>query len=878
MYRKVPRLLLVAGALLGTFVGCWAIWRPFDQRRPEGWTLATADYYSRLGNWDKAGPIFARLEQTYRDSGDKRNELYAHVSRFGSEAESMNLQNASNELRTILLKPDVQRDLALKQRCLEMKAYVDLNLDGLSARPSLEELVRIAKMRGDRQAESHASGNLGILAFLEGKPSEAKSRVAGAIARSFFYHDVAAQIRYLSLMGQGAVETHGSAQALWLFNRAIGIARSNPDTGFPKLATSGKASALTQLGRFAESKQVIDDGLEYARVHGNIGFEVEMLAQAGQLAEKQNRVPEAIELYQNAATRADRIHFNRGVAEVNAQLAALYQRAGNLAEAEKCEQRSISAHRRIGEVYELPHHLAVEASLQEELGQREAAENTYLIAERIVSTMLRNSPTAGLKKSVLAAMSEVYLGHFRLAAHEKDFPKAYNVIEEIRGRVAADRLRATGADHRPPPAVAAAERSLALLQMQLLDTSNPRQRQRISDALTESEQETTFDEESTFSTYLRQRPTLAEMQRVLAPNEMVLEYVIGDAESFCLVIESSRGRIVHLDGRRKIDDLVNKDVAALRSKQPAADEGRGLFSAIVAPLGEMPDNADLIVIPDGSLYRIPFSALVDTNNRYLIESHTISYAPSSSVLALIRAAQPTKLREMIAVGNVPYSGRGGNSSRWRIFRGLDSLERNTFSPLPATGDEVRTVTATLKDLNGVILSGDKATETNFKREAAKGASVIHLAVHAFTDEVNPDRAGLIFAPGDSNDDGLLQVREIRRLPLAATSLVTLSACDTSAGPVEGEEGVFSIVDAFLDAGARTAVATYWMIEDSSTSELMEIFYTSLSHGQRPAAALRTAQLEMLTRGQETKAPFYWAAFNITGDGSRAIEGVLAHDN
>jgi CHAT domain-containing protein len=187
------------------------------------------------------------------------------------------------------------------------------------------------------------------------------------------------------------------------------------------------------------------------------------------------------------------------------------------------------------------------------------------------------------------------------------------------------------------------------------------------------------------------------------------------------------------------------------------------------------------------------------------------------------------------------------------------------------------VAATLKHLNGVTLSGDKATETNFKREAAKGASIIHLAVHAFTDEVNPDRAGLVFASDDSNDDGLLQVREIRRLPLATTALVTLSACDTSAGPIEGEEGVFSIADAFLDAGARTAVATYWMIEDSSTSELMKIFYTSLSHGQRPAAALRAAQLGLLNQGQEAKAPFYWAAFNVTGDGSRAIEWTFTHD-
>ena len=188
------------------------------------------------------------------------------------------------------------------------------------------------------------------------------------------------------------------------------------------------------------------------------------------------------------------------------------------------------------------------------------------------------------------------------------------------------------------------------------------------------------------------------------------------------------------------------------------------------------------MIPDGSLHRIPFSALVDGTNRYLIESHAITYSPSSSVLTLIRKEHAASVEGMLAVGDVPYGRQASKTKRWSIFRSLDSLQRNALMPLPTSGDEVRTVTAALCDLRGVILAGTSATESNFKRETAKGPSVIHLAVHAFTDKTYPDRAGLVFAAGDSGDDGLLQVREIRRLPLAQTSLVTLSACDTSAGP------------------------------------------------------------------------------------------------
>jgi CHAT domain-containing protein/tetratricopeptide (TPR) repeat protein len=846
-------------------------------RTPETRELEKADRYSRLGNWEASGLIYARLEQRYRTLADKRDELYAHVSRFGSEEEFSNLQVISNELRTIIALPMVQKDLALMQRCLEMKVHIDLNLDGVSARPSLEALERVAKKRGDAEAQSRASGELGIVAFLEGNPAEARRRVVGAIARAFIRGDKGAEIRYLSLMGQGLVENRRATEALWFLNRALSISSDTPDKGFPKLAISGKASALTQLGRFAESHEVITEGLNYARTHGYVGYEVDMLAQAGQLALSQNEIPDAIRFYESAAKLASQIRFNRGLAQVNAQLADLYKRVGNLPRAEKCEAISIKAHLEMGEVYVLPHHLAVQADLQVAIGDPDAAHRTYSVAERIVDTMLNNSPTPGLKKTVVAAMSEIYVGDFRLAVHEKDSARAYNIIEEVRGRVAADRLRATQPDLRSRPEITAAERHLAVLQMQLLDTVDRRERQRIADSLTDFEQQMPVDGGSDGG-HLRERPSLRDLQSVLAPNEMVLEYVLGDPESYCLLITSKRQDVFRLADRETINGLAEKDLTAIKSKQLAIEEGRQLFSAVVAPLSDLPAGNDLIVIPDGNLHQIPFATLVDKTNRYLIESHTIAYSPSSSVLTLIRKERAASLKGMLAIGAVPYSKEAIRTKKWQFFRGLDSLERRAFTPLPATGDEVRTVAAALHDLNVETLEGQMATESNFKRETAKRPRVIHLAVHAFTDKTYPDRAGLVFAAGDSDDDGLLQVREIRRLPLGQTSLVTLSACDTSAGTVEGEEGVSSIVYAFLYAGARSAVSSYWMIEDSSTGELMKIFYTELSHGQQEAVALRTAQQELLRRGAETLAPFYWAGFSVIGDGSRTIEEARNHDN
>src|SRR6185437_8412827 len=130
----------------------------------------------------------------------------------------------------------------------------------------------------------------------------------------------------------------------------------------------------------------------------------------------------------------------------------------------------------------------------------------------------------------------------------------------------------------------------------------------------------------------------------------------------------------------------------------------------------------------------------------------------------------------------------------------------------------------------------------------------------------PDRSALIFTPENPPvNDGLLQVREIRRLPLNA-SLVTLSACDTGVGPV-GEEGVANIVNAFIEAGAQSVVSTLWEVEDRATAQLMINFYRQLGNGEGKAEALRQAQLQMLHTGAP---PYYWAGFELVGEPSGSL--------
>ncbi len=141
----------------------------------------------------------------------------------------------------------------------------------------------------------------------------------------------------------------------------------------------------------------------------------------------------------------------------------------------------------------------------------------------------------------------------------------------------------------------------------------------------------------------------------------------------------------------------------------------------------------------------------------------------------------------------------------------------------------------------------------------------------------------------TGEDGVLTAEEIAGLDLRDTELVTLSACETGLGDVAAGEGVFGLQRAFHQAGARSVIASLWKVDDAATRALMVEFYKNLWQKKLgKLQALRAAQLKMIhhydaksgeVRGLGNKPvkliasdnkpnklpPFYWAAFQLSGD-------------
>jgi CHAT domain-containing protein len=169
----------------------------------------------------------------------------------------------------------------------------------------------------------------------------------------------------------------------------------------------------------------------------------------------------------------------------------------------------------------------------------------------------------------------------------------------------------------------------------------------------------------------------------------------------------------------------------------------------------------------------------------------------------------------------------------------------------------------------VTLEGAAASESALKALALRDFKVIHIAAHGIGNDAEPDRAALLFAPGNDSEDGLWQSREIRQTRLNA-DLVVLSACETGTGRLEGQEGIMNLARAFLIAGAKSVVASLWQVDDRSTATLMGLFYEHLAAGLDVREALRQAQLDFIKQFGDRAQPYYWAGFEVIGDGTRRI--------
>ncbi len=491
---------------------------------------------------------------------------------------------------------------------------------------------------------------------------------------------------------------------------------------------------------------------------------------------------QAIEYLEAATSLSEEAGFRHAFAWSTLELAKVYRDEGDLDDAQTYATEAIEALQDIQDKYHLPGHLALLAELEAKKAEFAKAEAFYERAADVVEGLLINVPSRQVESSLIATESQLYLGHFSLAATKlRNINKAYEVLETARGRSIADALRSEpGRPVRTDPITEAARKEVNRIQLALLHETNRNQRANLLERLFEAEQ--VLPPVRQPKTRLQQaairahRVNMATLRRSLRPDEMVLEYVLDEPSSFCLHITRDSAAITLLRaGRKHIEDLIEKYLAEVRSKKSSAETGENLYSLLVRPIAGQEAKSRLIIVPDGKLHLLPFGSLTDLRGRYFLESHIITYAPSATVLYLIRNSPmvhpPT--HAFLGVGDVQYmqdritptkKDSGTASASTTTAADPFDVGGTRLQDIPSTRDEVIAASQVFGEKR--LLLGRDATEAAFKGQPLADFEIIHIAAHGIASAKFPDRAALVLGNDPkSGEDGLLQVREIRNLSL-----------------------------------------------------------------------------------------------------------------
>ncbi|MDY6783290.1 MAG: CHAT domain-containing tetratricopeptide repeat protein [Cyanobacteriota bacterium] len=343
----------------------------------------------------------------------------------------------------------------------------------------------------------------------------------------------------------------------------------------------------------------------------------------------------------------------------------------------------------------------------------------------------------------------------------------------------------------------------------------------------------------------------------------------------------------------------------------ARNAGRALDTLLMQPIrAQLGNTQNILLSPDSQLNLIPFAALVDENEQYLVENYRITYlttgrdllrlsiSPSSQQPSAIFANPDYDRAEgEVTVASVESSGVVANIGGNRRSGDIENL---SFSPLPGTAEEAAAI-APLLD-NATLFTETQATENAVKQ--VRSPKILHIATHGFFLDIDavapPDnpsfsgfddtnlvaalrrsptpsraeqenpllRSGLALAGTNSrqsgDEDGVLTALETAHLNLRGTQLAVLSACETGLGEAENGEGVYGLRRALVIAGAQSQAIGLWNVSDEGTKVLMVQYYRRLLGGEGRSEALRQVQLEML-RGGSYQHPYYWAAFIPSGE-------------
>lgn len=253
----------------------------------------------------------------------------------------------------------------------------------------------------------------------------------------------------------------------------------------------------------------------------------------------------------------------------------------------------------------------------------------------------------------------------------------------------------------------------------------------------------------------------------------------------------------------------------------------------------------VIFAHDGVLRTIPMSALHD-GQQFAIEKYAIVNSPILNQHQVNSSISHSRALAMGITKDVIVDGK-------------------TLPPLPNIAEEIKHIVEQIPGSKKLV--NEEFTRDRLRSELEHNFyPILHIATHA---EFNAIADDTFLITGDKTNNKLT-ISDLEQLLNETTKanqpfdLIALTACGTAIGDERASLGIAGIA---IQAGANSALASLWSINDAATTQLVTSFYSHWQHDHlSKAIALQKAQQEMIRSDGAYSHPFYWAPYILVGNG------------
>ncbi len=735
----------------------------------------------------------------------------------------------------------------------------------------LQQSLTIAKAINNRQGEDSALGKLGGAYLALGDYTKAIDHLQQSLTIAKAINNRQGEDSALGNLGVAYHELGDYSQAIDYLQQRLAIAKAIYDRQGEATALGNLANVYQELENYTRAIDYRQQSLAIAKdIHDRKG-EGANLGNLGTAYLLQRDYTKAIDYIQQSIAIAKAIHDRQGEGSALDQLGGAYLALGDYTKAIDYMQQSIAIAKAIKNRQDEGFALNNLGVILAKQGSFAAADKNFRDGIEVwkqIRKLLGNNDA--FKVSIFEEQVRSYTGLQQVLIDENQPLAALEVAEAGRARAFVDLLaRVTSSNSN----LTATVLELTLEQMQ---------------QIANTQHATLVEYSIIYDDFRLADQTTSKASKlyiwVISPDKNKVEFVAVDLKPLSSEQNTTLSELINnvrcFDNANCLQDThtasANENIRKLSrgefntsaeiaqfkptSSTRSNKQLQQLHQLLIKPIAHLlPKNPDdrVIFIPQRELFLVPFPALQDANNQYLIQQHTILTAPSIQTLDFTqnikRRVQQAGLQNSLVAG-VP------RRKTTIVGNPLMPTVPPDQQPLPALKGAEEEAKQVAQLLNSSALVGDKATKAAVV-SLMPNSRIIHLATHGIMDENRGIGSAIALAP-TTKDNGLLTAEDILNLKLNA-DLVVLSACNTGRGRITGD-GVIGLSRSFISAGVPSIIVSLWSIPDSPTAFLMKRFYQTWqqdSHHDK-AKALRQAMLDTMAKHPDPKD---WAAFTLIGE-------------